>query len=131
MTKKLKQWWDDSQSNLWFVPVLCGVAFAAGFVELAGRIKDDLLRHYPRLFGAGADGSRGMLTTIATSITLIPNTHQQNHRHIHHQRARHHLPPGKFRRGESKRLIEHISDIHHHITCWLIQPDLCSSGAIS
>lgn len=68
---KLKQWWNILRSSLWFVPVLfvvVGVAIAIGLVEIDTTVKEDLLRHYPRLFGAGAEGSRGMLTTIAASM---------------------------------------------------------------
>lgn len=71
MRRKLKQWWQELQASLWFVPallVLASVALAAGLIELDTFVKDDLLRHYPRLFGAGAEGSRGMLTTIAGSM---------------------------------------------------------------
>ncbi|HEX9003492.1 MAG TPA: DUF2254 family protein, partial [Blastocatellia bacterium] len=68
---KLKQWWNDLRSSLWFTPVVfvvAGMALAAGLVELDGMVKDDLLYRYPRLFGAGAEGSRGMLTIIAGSM---------------------------------------------------------------
>jgi uncharacterized membrane protein len=71
MLRRLKLWWHELQNSLWFVPflfVLVSIALAVGLIELDGQVKDDLLRHYPRLFGAGAEGSRGMLTTIAGSM---------------------------------------------------------------
>jgi uncharacterized membrane protein len=71
MKNKLRQWWGDLQASLWFVPglfVIASIWLAVGLVEVDVRIKGELLRNYPRLFGAGAEGSRGMLTTIAASM---------------------------------------------------------------
>jgi uncharacterized membrane protein len=65
---KAKQWWDELQSSLWFVPasiVLCAVALAVGLVEADALAGDELPERWPRLFGAGAEGTRGMLATIA------------------------------------------------------------------
>lgn len=71
MWLRVKHWWNDVRSSLWFVPaifVVASMGLAVGLIELDGVFKDDLLRHYPRLFGAGAEGSRGMLTAIAGSM---------------------------------------------------------------
>ncbi|MDQ3472146.1 MAG: DUF2254 domain-containing protein [Acidobacteriota bacterium] len=71
---KLKQLWSNLRSSLWFVPVLivvCSVGLAVGFIEVDGRINRELLAEYPRIFGAGADGSRGMLTAIAGSMITV------------------------------------------------------------
>lgn len=71
---KLKQLWANLRSSLWFVPVLIVVgcvSLAVGLVEVDGRINRELLAEYPRIFGAGADGSRGMLTAIAGSMITV------------------------------------------------------------
>jgi uncharacterized membrane protein len=66
--------WRALQSSLWFVPslMLCtSVAAAVGLVELQSTIDIDLSRRWPRLFGAGAEGARGMLSAIATSMATV------------------------------------------------------------
>ncbi len=71
---KLKQFWSYLRSSLWFVPVLMVVVcvgLAVGFIEVDGRINRELLVAYPRIFGAGADGSRGMLSSIAGSMITV------------------------------------------------------------
>jgi uncharacterized membrane protein len=71
---KLKQLWSNLRSSLWFVPVLMVVVcagLAIGFIEVDGRINRELLIEYPRIFGAGADGSRGMLSSIAGSMITV------------------------------------------------------------
>ncbi len=70
----LKQLWSNLRSSMWFVPVLivvCSVGLAVGFIEVDGRINRELLAEYPRTFGAGADGSRGMLSSIAGSMITV------------------------------------------------------------
>lgn len=65
---KLKRLWANLTSSLWFVPgllVLGSIAVAFAFIEVDSRISRETLMEYPRLFGAGADGSRGMLTAHA------------------------------------------------------------------
>lgn len=61
-------------SSLWFVPtlmVVCAIALAAGLVEAEGLVSRELLARYPRLFGAGVDAARGMLSAIAGSMITI------------------------------------------------------------
>ena len=71
---KLKQLWTNVSSSLWFVPVLIVVGYvslAIALIEVDGRIDRELLAEYPRIFGAGADGSRGMLSSIAGSMITV------------------------------------------------------------
>lgn len=71
---KLKQLWSNFRSSLWFVPVLMVIAsavLALVFIEVDGRTNRELLAQYPRIFGAGADGSRGMLSSIAGSMITV------------------------------------------------------------
>lgn len=74
MLNKLKQFWSDVRSSLWFVPTLMvgvSIILALLLIEIDGSAERDWLTEYPRIFGAGADGSRGMLTSIASSMITI------------------------------------------------------------
>lgn len=52
--------------------MLCASVIAAvGLVELQSTIQSDLSLRWPRLFGAGAEGARGMLSAIATSMITV------------------------------------------------------------
>lgn len=71
---RLTTLWLTLRTSLWFVPaamVLAAVVLALVLVELEGLVADDLASRLPRLFGAGAEGSRGMLTAIATSMATV------------------------------------------------------------
>lgn len=62
------------RSSLWFLPTLIVVAsgvLAAGLIEIDSRVNRELLTNFPRLFGAGAEGSRGMLSSIAGSMITV------------------------------------------------------------
>lgn len=66
--------WLALKSSLWFVPslMLCGAVLAAvGLVELEPVFDIKFEEHWPRLFGAGAEGSRSMLSAIATSMITV------------------------------------------------------------
>jgi uncharacterized membrane protein len=70
----LRQSWLTLRASLWFVPsliVLASMAAALVLVERTGLLSDDLARQWPRIFGAGADGSREMLAAIATSMITV------------------------------------------------------------
>lgn len=51
--------------------VVAAIAIALVFIELDSSISSDWLANYPRLFGHGAEGSRGMLTAIASSMLTV------------------------------------------------------------
>ena len=62
------------RSSLWFLPgviVIGSCVLALGFIEIDYRVSRELLANYPRLFGAGAEGSRGMLSSIAGSMITV------------------------------------------------------------
>jgi uncharacterized membrane protein len=66
-------WWAVSGS-LWFLPsviVLAALILATVLIELETRLQLDLARDWPRLFGAGADGARSMLSAIAGSMITV------------------------------------------------------------
>lgn len=72
--QRLRSLWQNVLGSLWFVPaglVLIGVAVALILVELHPIIAPDLADDWPRLFGAGAEGARGMLSAIATSMITV------------------------------------------------------------
>ncbi|HEX2220470.1 MAG TPA: DUF2254 domain-containing protein [Gemmatimonadales bacterium] len=66
--------WARLRESLWFVPsliVLTAVLLAVAMVELSGFVTSDVLERWPRLFGAGAEGARGMLSAIASSMITV------------------------------------------------------------
>ena len=71
---KLKQIWSNLRSSFWFVPsliVAVSIALAVALVEADSTGSDQWLARWPRLFGAGAEGARGMLSTIAGSMMTV------------------------------------------------------------
>ena len=71
---RLQRWWLDLNSSLWFVPslmVLGALLAAYGLVHLDDSIGHDWTKKHPLLFGAGADGARGMLSAIAGSMITV------------------------------------------------------------
>jgi uncharacterized membrane protein len=66
--------WIALTSSLWFIPsaiVALAIVLALTLVEISARIDAEMLARLPRLFGAGAAGSRGMLSTIAGSVITV------------------------------------------------------------
>jgi uncharacterized membrane protein len=60
--------------SLWFVPSLLlslGVGAALLLIDLHTRLDLNLGDDWPRLFGAGAEGARSMLSAIATSMITV------------------------------------------------------------
>ena len=71
---KLKKLWLDLNSSLWFLPGLmmcCLIALALVSIEIDSVVKSEWFAAFPRLFGLGADGSRGMLSAIAGSMLTV------------------------------------------------------------
>jgi len=74
MPTNLRYYWQQLQESLWFVPgllVLGAFGLAYGVVEFDARTSFDGDKRFPLLFGAGAEGSRGMLTAIAGSMLTV------------------------------------------------------------
>lgn len=71
---RLRWLWNNLRSSFWFVPSLI---VAASVVLAAGAIRFDLgsggeyAENWPQLLGAGADGARGMMSTIAGSMITV------------------------------------------------------------
>jgi uncharacterized membrane protein len=71
---KLKRFWSNLWSSFWFMPsliVMGSIAFAVALIEVDFEGSDRWLAQWPRLFGAGADGARGMMSTIAGSMMTV------------------------------------------------------------
>lgn len=71
---RIRALWTNLRSSLWFLPglmIAASIALALILIEIDSRIKTEWLAYYPRLFGLGADGSRGMLTAIASSMLTV------------------------------------------------------------
>lgn len=74
MLTRFRSFWQQLQESLWFVPSLMVVGafgLAYGLIEFDARTSYDGAKRYPFLFGAGAEGSRGMLTAIAGSMLTV------------------------------------------------------------
>lgn len=66
--------WSKLLASFWFLPSVI-VAFSAilalGLIEVDSSAGKDLMINWPRLFGAGAAGTRGMLSTIAGAMATV------------------------------------------------------------
>jgi uncharacterized membrane protein len=66
--------WGDVRSSFWFVPsmiVVGSVALAVALIQIDSAGSDRWLAQWPLLFGAGAEGARGMMSTIAGSMITV------------------------------------------------------------
>lgn len=71
MMQRVQAFWSNLRASLWFIPallVIIAIAAAHGLVQLSATLGEELVARWPRLFGAGADGSRGVLVTVASSM---------------------------------------------------------------
>jgi uncharacterized membrane protein len=71
---QLAKLWIRLRSSLWFLPtilVLASMAAAVALIESEGLVGDEMAQRWPRVFGASADGSREMLSAIATSMITV------------------------------------------------------------
>jgi uncharacterized membrane protein len=70
----LKRFWSKLCASFWFVPtliVVVSIALAVALVEVHSTGSAEWLARWPRLFGASAEGARGMLSTIAGSMMTV------------------------------------------------------------
>jgi uncharacterized membrane protein len=71
---RLAALWARLRGSLWLLPsvIVAGAVIAAvALVEIDSGLAPGALDAWPRLFGAGADGARAMLTTIAGSMITV------------------------------------------------------------
>ncbi len=74
LTHRLRQLWLKARYSFWFLPallVLGAVILAVALIEADGWFEPRVFDRWPRLFGSGAAGARGLLTTIATSMITV------------------------------------------------------------
>jgi uncharacterized membrane protein len=74
MITKLRHGWQEMRSSFWFVPaviVLGAVGLATGLVVLDATVDLHVDKKWPLVFGAGAAGSRGLLTAVASSMITV------------------------------------------------------------
>ena len=74
---RLRAFWWRVRGSLWFMPTLLVFAaalLAFALVELSAMHDLDLQERWPRLFGVGAEGSRSLLSAIATSMLTVAGT---------------------------------------------------------
>lgn len=71
---RLRAAWLALRDSLWFVPTmitLASLGAALVLIEAQGFVDQNFEQQWPRLFGAGADGSRALLAAIATSMITV------------------------------------------------------------
>jgi uncharacterized membrane protein len=72
--QSIRQIWIKIGSSLWFFPgliVLLSIVAAVTLIEVDSFVAKEALRKWPRLFGAGAEGSRSLLSTVAGSMITV------------------------------------------------------------
>lgn len=70
----LRHWSQELRASFWFVPaviVLGAVGLATAIVGVDANVKLRFIEEWPLLFGAGAAGSRGLLTAVASSMITV------------------------------------------------------------
>lgn len=71
---KMRYWWQEARASFWFVPamiVAAAVSLATLMVAVDASVKMPFIDRWPLLFGAGAAGSRGLLTAVASSMITV------------------------------------------------------------
>ena len=74
MNTRFRQYWQQLQESLWFVPgllVLISFGLAYGLIEFDAKTNWQGAQRFPLLFGNGAEGARGMLSAIASSMLTV------------------------------------------------------------
>ncbi|MDP3069910.1 MAG: DUF2254 domain-containing protein [Opitutaceae bacterium] len=70
----LKSIWGNLRSSFWFIPALIvadSIVLAVALIDADSRAGQTWMARWPHLFGAGAAGARGMLSTIAGSMMTV------------------------------------------------------------
>ncbi|WP_232370929.1 DUF2254 domain-containing protein [Desulfogranum marinum] len=74
MLIKFRYWWQEQRSSFWFVPsviVLDAVVLATILIVIDTTIDLGVVEGWPLVFGSGAAGARGLLTTVASSMITV------------------------------------------------------------
>jgi len=70
----LRQFWNNLRTSFWFMPsliVAASIVLAVALIEVDSTGSEQWLARWPRLFGVGAEGARGILSTIAGSMMTV------------------------------------------------------------
>lgn len=70
----LQHRWRETRASFWFVPaviVTSAVGLAAGLIGLDANVELRFDEDWPLVFGAGAAGSRSLLTAVASSMITV------------------------------------------------------------
>ena len=71
---KLTALWSRLRESLWLVPsiiVAGAILLGIGMVEASTLVNGEALARWPRIFGVGPEGSRSMLSAIASSMITV------------------------------------------------------------
>jgi uncharacterized membrane protein len=74
MVNRFRQYWYNMTSSFWFVPgliILGAMLLAITLIKADEYITSDVVENWPRFLGAGAESSRNMLETIASSMITV------------------------------------------------------------
>ncbi len=66
--------WDSLRSSMWFIPALMmlgSIVLAFSLIGVDLLLGSSALQRWPLLFGAGAEGSRGVLSAVAGSMITV------------------------------------------------------------
>ena len=66
--------WQEMRASFWFLPaviVLGAVGMATAVIGVDATVELKFVERWPLLFGAGAAGSRGLLTAVASSMITV------------------------------------------------------------
>ncbi|NLX99003.1 MAG: DUF2254 domain-containing protein [Rhodopirellula sp.] len=73
MIMRLRHYWQEMWSSFWFVPaaIVFGAVGLASVLIAVDATFMHVVERWPLLFGAGAAGSRGLLTAVASSMITV------------------------------------------------------------
>lgn len=71
---KIRRLWSKLRTSFWFVPSLiiaASILLAVALIEVDSSGGERFLARWPRIFGVGSEGARGILSTIAGSMMTV------------------------------------------------------------
>lgn len=74
MIVKLRYCWQEMRSSFWFVPaviVLGAVGLATSLIAVDATVELHVDKKWPLIFGSGAAGARGLLSSVAGSMITV------------------------------------------------------------
>ncbi len=70
----LRHWSQELRASFWFLPgaiVVGSIAVAIGIIAIDASIENGFVKDWPLVFGTGADGARGLLSAVASSMITV------------------------------------------------------------